>query len=287
MADKPHIKDQSMPLMGKVAVVTGASMGIGEAIARVFLKEGASVILSSRDANRVEEARSRVGHLERSLGVTCDVRNREEIDRLLSLTVHNFGRCDIWVNNAGHGLMDTVEKLDVEQCRELFETNFFGAVGGMQVAIPVMRQQGGGTIINISSVAGHIPLPGSAAYSASKFALNAIGKAADAELQSSGVRVMTVCPGYIATDFAVNAVKGNNPVRIGASARRGATADEVARAVLNGYLKQKSEVVVPWYYHAVIKFYQLFPQVVSRYMAQHLRPADQVIQESMAARRHQ
>jgi short-subunit dehydrogenase len=268
-----------MNLQGKVAVITGASMGIGEAMATLFLQEGASVVFSSRDAARLEEARSRAGHASRSLAVTCDVRNREEVDRLLGLTIHNFGRCDIWVNNAGHGLIDTIEKLDLQQCRELFETNFFGALGGMQVAIPYMKHQGGGAVINISSVAGFITIPGSAAYGATKSALTAIGKAADLELRGTGVRVMTVCPGYIATNFVANSVRGNEPRRLGV-ARHGSSADQVARATLEGYLKQKQIVVVPWYYQILIKFYQLFPALLDNYMAKHLQPAAQVLKES-------
>ncbi len=270
-----------MRLQGKVAVVTGASMGIGEAIARILLEEGASVMFSSRDPGRLEAARSRAGHAERSLAVTCDVRNREEIDRLLSLTVHNFGGCDIWVNNAGHGLVDTIEKLDQQQVRELFETNFWGALAGMQSAIAYMRAQGSGAVINISSVAGYITVPGSAAYGATKSALTAIGKAADLELRGTGVRVMTVCPGYIATNFVTNSVRGNEPKRLG-GARPGSSAKTVARATLEGYLKGKQVVIVPWYYHILVKIYQLFPALLDNYMAGHLRAAEKGMAEEQA-----
>lgn len=267
-------------LAGKVAVITGASMGIGEAIASLFLEEGASVVFSSRDAARAELARARCGHTERSLVVTCDVRNREEIDRLGSLTVHNFGRCDIWVNNAGHGLIDTIGSLDLQQARSLFETNFFGALGGMQVAIPLMKQQGGGAIINISSVAGLLAVPGSGAYSASKFALNAIGAAAGIELSGTGVHVMTVCPGYIATDFAMNAVKGQDPRRLGMGGpRRGTSAMDVAQATLNGYLKGKRLIIVPRKYALLVRLYQLFPDTINRYMERNLRPYKEVMRE--------
>ena len=184
-----------MRLAGKVAVVTGASMGIGEAIAKLFVEEGAAVVLSSRDEGRLEVARQRIGHADRTLSIFCDVRNREDIERLLSLTLHNFHRIDIWVNNAGYGLADSVAKMDVTACRAMFDTNLFGAIDGMQVVMPVLVQQGSGTIINISSVAGHIPVPFKAAYSATKFALNAIGKAARVELDGTGVNVLTVCPG--------------------------------------------------------------------------------------------
>lgn len=274
-----------MELNGKVAVVTGASMGIGEAIARQFALEGASVVLSSRDSGRAEAARARIGHLDRTLALACDVRMREEIDRVVGLTLHNFGRIDIWVNNAGHGLRDSVEKMDMDQARRMFDTNLFGAIQGMQAVLPVMRRQGSGSIINISSVAGHIPLPGSAAYSATKFALNAIGKAVRVELEGTGVRVMTVCPGYIATGFAENTVKGNDRRRLSRGPIRGISAARVARAVLQGYLKGKREVVVPWTDHIYIKLYQLFPSLVERGMQRMLVPGDDVVVGAESARK--
>ncbi len=241
-------------------VVTGASMGIGEAIAKLFADHGAAVVMLSRDAGRVEAARGRVGHAERTLAMACDVRHREDVDRAIGLTLHHFQRIDVWVNNAGHGLLDSVAQMDMAACREMFDTNFFGAVGAMQAVIPVMRQQGGGTIINISSVAGHIPVPFHAAYSATKFALNAISKAASVELKKDGVHVLTVCPGRVHTPFSENAVRGNEVKRVGSG--RGISAERVARATLRGYVKQKREVVVPWTMHLPVKVYQLFPGLV-------------------------
>ncbi len=251
-----------MELVGKVAVVTGASMGIGEAIAKVFAEEGASVVLLSRDAARAEAARVRIACPERTVALSCDVRNSEEIDRVLALTLHHFKRVDIWINNAGHGLLDSVAQTEMQACHELFETNFFGAMSAMQAVIPVMRQQGGGTIINISSVAGHIPQPFHASYSATKFALNAIGKAAGIELKKDGVHVLTVCPGYVRTAFSENAVRGNELKKVRPGSVRGITAERVARATLRGYLKQKREVIVPWTMHLPVKVYQLFPAAV-------------------------
>src|SRR5437762_2593024 len=217
---------------GKVVVVTGASMGIGEAIAKMFADRGSRVVLLSRDAGRAEAARGRIGHTDRTLALSCDVRNREEIDRVLSLTLHHFERIDLWINNAGHGLQDSVAHLDMAACRDMFDANFFGTVFAMQAVIPVMKQQGSGTIANISSVAGHIPLPFHAAYSATKFAMNAFGKAARIELAGSGIQITTVCPGYVRTDFGVNAVKGNERKEIRPASARGISARRVARAFL-------------------------------------------------------
>ena len=248
-----------MELAGKVVVVTGASMGIGEAIAKAFAIEGASVVLLSRDSARAEAARARIGCPERTVALSCDVRNSEEIDRVLALTLHHFKQVDVWINNAGHGLIDSVAEVETQACHELFETNFFGALSAMQAVIPVMRQQGGGTIINISSVAGHIPVPFNASYCATKFALNAIGKAAGVELKSDGIHVLTVCPGYVRTAFSENAIRGNELKKIRPATVRGITAERVARATLRGYLKGKREVIVPWTMHIPVKLYQLFP----------------------------
>ncbi len=237
-------------------------MGIGEAIAKLFAEQGANVVLLSRDAARAEAARTRIGCLDRTAALSCDVRNSEELDRVLALTLHHFKRIDVWINNAGHGLLDSVAQTDMQACHEIFETNLFGAMSAMQAVIPVMRQQGGGSIINISSVAGHIPMPFHASYSATKFALNAIGKAAGVELKNDGIHVLTVCPGYVRTAFSENAVRGNDLKKVRPTSVRGITAERVARATLNGYLKQKREVIVPWTMHVPVKLYQLFPAAV-------------------------
>jgi len=249
-------------LTGKVAVITGASMGIGEATAKLFANHGARVVLLSRDAGRVEAARARIGGAEQTLALACDVRNREEIDRAIGLTMHHFERIDIWVNNAGHGILDSVAAANMGAVRETFDTNLFGALESMQAVIPIMKQQGGGAIINVSSVAGHIPLPYHAVYSATKFAMNALGKGARIELAGFGINVLTVCPGYVNTPFAANALKGSELKQVRPRSAKGITADRVARAVLDGYLKGKREVIVPWTMIPVVKIYQLFPGLV-------------------------
>lgn len=249
-------------LAGKVAAITGASMGIGEATAKLFADHGARVVLLSRDAGRVEAARARIGHPDETLALACDVRNREEIDRAIGLTMHHFARIDIWVNNAGHGILDSVAAANMTAVRETFDTNFFGTLESMQAVIPIMKQQGGGAIVNISSVAGHIPLPYHAVYSATKFAMNALGKGARIELADFGINLLTVCPGYVNTPFAGNALQGSEGKQIRPRSAKGITADRVARAVLEGYLKGKREVIVPWTMIPVVKIYQLFPGLV-------------------------
>jgi short-subunit dehydrogenase len=250
-----------MEMDGKVVVVTGASMGIGEAIAKVFADEGAGVVLLSRDADRAEAARQRIGHPDRTLAMACDVRNREEIDRALAATLDRFQRVDVWINNAGVGIRDSVANMEASAVRGLFETNFFGVIACIQAVAPAMRKAGGGAIVNISSVAGHIPVPFMSLYAASKFAMNALGKGARMELQRDNINVLTVCPGYVSTEFGAHLV-ANRQGNVRPPSVRGITAERVARAAYRGYRKKKREVVVPWTMIPVIKLYQLFPGVV-------------------------
>ena len=260
-----------MEMNGKVVVITGASMGIGDAIAQVFADEGASVVLLSRDASRAGAARQRVGHLERTLALACDVGNREDVDRALAATLDRFRRVNVWVNNAGVGIRDSVVDMQASAVRELFETNFFGVIACMQAVVPAMRKnKEGGDIINISSVAGHIPVPFMALYSASKFALNALGKGARLELKRDNINVLTICPGYVSTDFGAHVV-ANRQGTVRPPSVRGITPERVARAAYHGYRKRKREVVVPWTMIPAIKLYQLFPGVVEWAMGKAMR----------------
>jgi len=270
-----------MKLQGRVAVITGASMGIGEAIAGLFLQEGAKLVLCARNLERVRAAAARLGGAdENTLSLACDVGRRDQVQALAQAALQKFGRIDIWINNAGFGLNDSVEKMDINQLRLMFDTNYFGVMECLQAAIPIMRKQGGGDIVNISSVAGHICVPYMSGYGASKSALNALGKAARLELKRHNINVLTLCPGYIATDFAANMLKGSNQQRVGSSVKYGVGADVVARATLNGILKRKRQVVTPWYYWPVIKLYENCPGLIEWGMGRSLKPTSQVLAEA-------
>ena len=272
-----------MKLQNKVAVITGASMGIGEAIAKLFLQEGAKLVLCARDQARVEAAAQRIGSGDGNvLCITCDVSRRDQVEALMQTALQKFGRIDILVNNAGFGLNDSIEKIDTRELRRMFDTNFFGALDCMQAAIPIMRQQGGGDIVNISSVSGHIATPYMGGYAATKHAMQAIGMAARMELKRHNINVVTVCPGYIKTDFAQNMIKGSQPQRMGGSARRGATADLVARDTLKALLKRKRQAVTPWFYWIAIKLYENAPQFVENRIRKAMKPTSQVLAEAEA-----
>lgn len=261
-----------MRLDGKVVVVTGASMGIGEAIAKVFAQEGARVVMSSRDLSRLEEARQRIGFPDRTISVACDVADPEQSAALLRQTLERFGRIDVWVNNAGFGLVDSLQQMDMAACRRMFDTNLFGAIQCIQNVVPIMRKQGGGCIVNVSSVAGFMGVPYMAAYGATKHALNCISRAARAELEGTGVRILNICPGFVATNFSANAVRGAERKKMQGSGGRGIDAGRVAEATLKGYLANQREVVVPWFYNLVILAYRLFPGLIEQGMRKRMKP---------------
>jgi NAD(P)-dependent dehydrogenase (short-subunit alcohol dehydrogenase family) len=280
-----------MNMAGKVVVVTGASMGIGEAIAGRFLREGASVVFSSRDLARVEEARQRVGAAElaaarrtvarqgvaergvaeRTLAIACDVTVRAQIEALLAAAIERFGRIDVWVNNAGFGLVDSVDRMDMAACRSMFDTNLFGAIEAMQVVSPVLKQQRSGAIVNVSSMAGLLSVPYMAAYGATKHALNCIGRAARLELAPYGVHVNTVCPGYVRTDFNRHAVWGGESLRVAGDRKRGVTAERTADAVWYAYRFNRRLVVVPWSGHLLVGFSRVLPGIFNWGMLRMLR----------------
>jgi short-subunit dehydrogenase len=237
-------------------------MGIGEALARAFLAEGARVVLSSRDLSRLEEARSRIGSADRTAAIACDVQDRQQIESLVRASNERFGRIDVWINNAGYGMVAPVATMSMDECRRLFETNLLGAIECMQAVAPIFQTQRSGTIINISSVVGHLPVPYMGAYSASKHALNAISEASRLELEPSGIRVLSVCPGRIKTNFGSNTVTSGEGKRLGASLQQGISPERCARAILNGYLRGTREVFVPWPAFWISHLYEMFPQLV-------------------------
>ena len=246
-------------------------MGIGEALTRELVAQGVQVVMSSRDLQRVEAARARIGAPDCTHAMGCDVTQRDQIRSLVEIVMQRFSRIDLWVNNAGYGILDAIGNTDLEKCRAMFETNLFGVIACMQEVIPMMKAQHSGSIINISSVAGHIPVPYMGAYCATKHALNAVGKAARIELKGTGVNVITVCPGRVQTNFGQNIIRGEKVMQIGTALNRGIDAPRVARAILRAYIKNKREVVVPWTNKIPIALYRIAPGLVEFGMKKMMR----------------
>jgi NAD(P)-dependent dehydrogenase (short-subunit alcohol dehydrogenase family) len=192
-------------LSGKAAVVTGGSRGIGFAIARALIEQGAHVVITGRTEARLEEATRELQAAAReggtATGVRTDVRNYQEVEQLMTRVARQHGGLDILINNAGIGLFRAVADMTPEEWHSIVDTNLTGVFYCCHTALPHLRARGGGWIINISSLAGKNPFPEAAAYCASKSGLNAFSEALMQEVRYDGVRVSYVMPGSVATDF--------------------------------------------------------------------------------------
>ena len=192
-----------MNLDGKAAIVTGGTKGIGRCIAEALVRAGANVCISARHDVEIERTLRELGEFGARdvAGVACDVRNHEEVKALVAFASAEFGGLDILINNAGVGLFASVEEMPPEDFRAILETNLFGVYYCCHEAIPLMKQRGGGYIINISSLAGANPHPQMAAYNASKFGLNGFSEALMQEVRHDGIKVSYIMPGSVNTEF--------------------------------------------------------------------------------------
>ena len=190
-------------LMSKVAIVTGGSRGIGLAIASALVADGVRVVITGKSEAHLSAARPVIekagpGAIET---LRADVRRYDEVERAIAATVTRFGGLDFLINNAGIGIFANVADMTPAQWSEVIDTNLTGVFNACHVAIPHMRQRGGGFIVNISSLAGKSAFPMAAAYCATKSGLNAFSEALMQEVRYDNIRVSYVMPGSVATGF--------------------------------------------------------------------------------------
>ena len=195
-----------------VALVTGASSGIGKATALALVEAGFDVVGTSRNTSRV---RPLVGVTFVDLDVTSD----ESVATAVRGVIERFGRLDVLVNNAGSGAAGAAEESSVAQDQRVFDINFFGLVRMTKAVLPHMRAAGSGRIINISSVLGLVPAPFMASYAATKHAIEGYSESVDHEVREYGVRVLLVEPAYTRTDFDTKAIQPDAPLAIYAAQR--------------------------------------------------------------------
>ncbi|MBI4253195.1 SDR family oxidoreductase [Candidatus Uhrbacteria bacterium] len=183
-------------LKGKVIVITGASRGLGRALARVLAQEGAQLVLANRNVEELNEVAQETG----GIAVVADVSDEAQVQGLARTTIEKYGRIDIWINNAGIWMPHVpIEELNWKRVHEIFEVNVFGLMYGSKEALVQMKKQQSGTIINIISVRGVDPLPNEAGYTASKFAATGFTKCLRLEAEPFGVRVFGIYPGGMKT----------------------------------------------------------------------------------------
>lgn len=187
----------------QIAVVTGGTRGIGRAIAQALVREGATVAITARTEKEIAGAVTQLNSIGpgKAAGYVCDVRDYDQVKSVFANIAGDLGGVDILVNNAGIGIFAPVESMSVADFRAVLETNVFGVFHCCHEAIPLMKQRGGGYIINISSLAGTNAHPQMAAYNASKFGLNGFSEALMQEVRHDRIKVSYIMPGSVNTEF--------------------------------------------------------------------------------------
>lgn len=203
---------KNFDLTGKVVLISGASRGIGAAAARAFAGSGAKVALLARSGDAIGEIAGEIG--DSAIAIPCDVSRYWEVEQATAATVQTFGRLDVVINNAG--VIDPIghlATLDPEAYGHTIDINLKGVMHGMRAALPVMLDQGGGTIINISSGAAHGPVEGWSAYCSAKAGALMLTRMGDKEYRDQGIRVLGLSPGTVATEMQREIkASGINPV---------------------------------------------------------------------------
>jgi len=214
-----------MELKGKIAIITGASKGIGKAIAIALAEKGCNVVLNARNSSELKEVEKEISGLGvKVVAVSGDIRNPKDVETLANTTERELGPATILVNNAGIGHFSEVAQMSDEDFRSILETNLFGVFYCCRAFLRGMIQKEQGHIINIASLAGKNPFAGGSAYCASKAALISFAECLMLEVRHHNIKVTTICPGSVQTDFGSGEMSKRNWAL---------TSEDVATAVLD------------------------------------------------------
>ncbi|HYM12244.1 MAG TPA: SDR family NAD(P)-dependent oxidoreductase [Bryobacterales bacterium] len=261
-----------MNLENKVVLITGASAGIGEACAQAFARRRARLILTARSADALDRVCWKVAPAQ-ATAIRADLRDPPEVEALIKRAQAVHGHVDVLINNAGVGVYVPCWQADPLIAREMMEVNFFAPLALIHGLVPLMRERGVGMIVNVSSIAGKVPLPWLTLYSASKAALNFLSDGLRMELREAGIGVVSVCPGYVRTDFPQHVLAGEMPPAVADRKHFTITARQCAEAIVRGVEKEKRTVVTPrsgWVFVAIAR---LLPGRVHRALARMQAPS--------------
>jgi short-subunit dehydrogenase len=274
---------QRHKIAGSRILITGASQGIGKALAEAAARRGGKVLAAARSEELLRELAQQVqtagGVLET---VQADVTSPEDRRRMVETAVRCFGGLDILINNAGIGATGHFAEVSPERLRKIMEVNFFGLTETTRACLPLLRKGNRPAIVNISSIAGKRGIPARSEYSASKFAVQGFSEALRAELAKHDIDVLVICPGLTQTNFSQNMIE--QKARLPMDHMRGMTPQQVAEATLRAIEKGKNEITLTFQAKLIALISRFFPGLADRIAARRVRA---LFQEEIAARKQQ
>ncbi len=233
-------------MKNQVVIITGASSGIGKALAFEFGRKGAVIVITGRNQSKLKEAAAELEAANiHQHAIVCDSSSEEQTRKMIQETVDQFGRIDLLINNAGISMRSMFETVDLLVLKQVMDINFWGTVYATHAALPYLKRSKGG-IIGISSIAGYRGLPVRTGYSASKFAMNGFLEALRTELIGTGVHVLTACPGFTASNIRNASLTGDGSIA-GETMReeeKMMSAEEVAFEIRKAYEAKKKTLVL-------------------------------------------
>ena len=254
-----------MDIKNKVAIVTGASSGIGEATARAFGREGAKVVLAARRVDKLQILAQEIDSMNtgaETLVIQADLSKLDDIQAMIAQTLEKFGRIDILVNNAGFGRLDWLENLDpIKDIQAQIELNVLGVIQTTRQVLPVMMEQRAGSIINMCSMAGLVATPTYTVYAASKHAVHGFSEALRREVKPWGIDVSLIYPGGVVTEFTQHAgIKRKTNAKTPKSMLL--TAEQVANAVVKLVKRPRRMLIIPWLWSVTVFMNRFLPGLV-------------------------
>jgi len=272
VAEVPNVNPNNRRFHGKVVVITGASSGIGRACALQFAQMGATVVLSSRRLEMLQEVQKEIEKMNRiavwnhpSLCVKADIREIEDCKKLIDKTIEAFGRIDVLINNAGISMRANFEELDLKVIKELMDTNFYGTVYCTKFALPHLLKHKG-TVVGISSISGLVPLPGRTGYAASKHAMDGFLNTLRLENKRKGLNVMIVHPGFTNSNIRLTALNkdGNPQAESPRDEGKMMSSSRVAEIIAKAVFKRERDLILTPQGRMVVWLRKNFPGVADR-----------------------
>ncbi|MGI8470061.1 MAG: SDR family NAD(P)-dependent oxidoreductase [Pyrinomonadaceae bacterium] len=259
----------------KVVLITGGSRGLGLVLARSFARERAKVAICARNAEELERAKQDLQSNDAEVfSGACDVRDQNQVNNFVEDVINHFGQIDVLVNNAGVIQVGPLEDQTQKDFEDAMAVHFWGAFYMMRAAIPQMKKQGAGRIVNISSIGGKVAVPHLAPYCASKFALVGLSGAMRVELAKENIFVTTVCPGLMRTGSHVNAIfKGKNQLEFALFSTMNAlpftsvSAEKAAKKIVEATRRGDAEAIISVQAQAAAKANTLLPELVAEVSA--------------------